>query len=48
MQAAVAWGLQHCSLAGIEASGVDEVQWQHGHHYLPLVCPIDQGCRRLL
>jgi transposase len=48
VQAAVAWGVQHRSLAGIEAIGVDEVQWQQGHHYLTLVCQIDQGCRRLL
>ena len=44
----VAWGLAHRSLEGIEAIGVDEVQWQKGHKYLTLVYQIDQGCRRLL
>jgi len=48
VQVAVAWGLEHRSLAGIEAIGVDEVQWQKGHHYLTLVYQIDPGCRRLL
>ncbi len=44
----VAWGLAHRSLEGIEAIGVDEVQWRKGHKYLTLVYQIDQGCRRLL
>jgi transposase len=48
VQAAVAWGLGNRSLAGIKAIGVDEVQWQKGHHYLTLVYQIDSGCRRLL
>jgi hypothetical protein len=29
----VAWGLAHRELNGIEALGVDEVQWQKGHKY---------------
>ena len=45
---AVAWGLAHRSLEGIEAVGIDEVQWQRGHHYLTLVYQIDAGARRLL
>jgi transposase len=48
VQMAVAWGLAHRNLSGIEAIGVDEVQWQKGHHYLTLVYQIDGRCRRLL
>jgi transposase len=44
----VAWGLVHRRLEGIEAIGVDEVQWRKGHKYLTLVYQIDSGCRRLL
>jgi len=45
---AVSWGLAHRSLEGIEAIGVDEIQWQRGHKYLTLVYQIDEECRRLL
>jgi transposase len=45
---AVEWGLRYRSLSGIEALGIDEVQWQRGHHYLTLVYQIDAGARRLL
>jgi len=45
---AVSWGLTHRSLEGIQAIGVDEIQWQRGHKYLTLVYQIDEGCRRLL
>jgi transposase len=45
---AVSWGLKHRDLGGVEAIGVDEIQWQHGHKYLTLVYQIDEGCRRLL
>jgi transposase len=45
---AVSWGLAHRNLDGIEAIGVDEVQWQKGHRYLTLVYQIDGNCRRLL
>ena len=45
---AVSWGLTHRSLEGIEAIGVDEIQWQRGHKYLTLVYQIDEDCRRLL
>jgi transposase len=45
---AVSWGLKHRDLGGIEAIGVDEIQWQRGHKYLTLVYQIDEDCRRLL
>ena len=45
---AVAWGRDHVDLAGIEAIGIDEIQWQHGHHYLTLVYQIDAARKRLL
>ena len=45
---AVAWGLGHRNLKGIEAIGVDEIQWRRGHKYLTLVYQIDEECRRLL
>src|ERR1051325_3889864 len=45
---AVHWGLTHRNLDGIEAIGVDEVQWRKGHRYLTLVYQIDGNCRRLL
>ena len=44
----VEYGLQHRSLAGIKAIGVDEIQYRKGHKYLTLVYQIDAGCRRLL
>jgi transposase len=45
---AVSWGLAHRDLSGIEAIGVDEIQWHRGHHYLTLVYQIDEGMKRLL
>ena len=45
---AVSWGLAHRDLEGVEAIGVDEIQWQRGHKYLTLVYQIDQQRRRLL
>ncbi len=45
---AVAWGLKHRDLGGIEAIGVDEVLWHRGHKYLTVVYQIDAHCRRLL
>lgn len=45
---AVAWGRAHADLTGIEAIGIDEIQWQHGHHYLTLVYQIDGVRKRLL
>jgi transposase len=45
---AVHWGLEHRSLDGIRAIGVDELSWKKGQKYLTLVYQIDHGCRRLL
>ena len=45
---AVDWGLAHRDLTGIQALGVDEIQWQRGHHYLTLVYQIEDGMKRLL
>jgi transposase len=45
---AVSWGLAHRDLRGIEAIGVDEIQWQRGQHYLTLVYQIEDGMKRLL
>ena len=44
----VAYGLEHRDLSGIQSIGIDEVQWQIGHHYLTVVYQLDAGCRRLL
>jgi transposase len=48
VQMAVAWGLAHRSLDGIEAIGVDEIAWKKGHNYLTLVYQIDGNGKRLL
>ena len=48
VQMAVSWGRDHMDLNGISAIGVDEIQWQRGHHYLTLVYQIDEHCKRLL
>ena len=44
---AVLWGIAHRDLAGIEAIGVDEIQWRSGHTNLTLVYQIS-GIKRLL
>lgn len=44
----VEYGLEHRSLEGIEAIGVDEWQWRRGHDYVTLVYQIQGDCRRLL
>jgi transposase len=44
----VQWGLEHRSLEGIKAIGVDEIQYSKGHKYLTLVYQIDAGRVRLL
>ena len=44
----VQWGLEHRSLEGIRAIGVDEIQYSKGHKYLTLVYQIDAGMGRLL
>lgn len=45
---AVFWGFLHRDMDGIEAIGVDEIQWRRGHHYLTLVYQIEDGMKRLL
>ena len=49
---AVLCGLVHRQLTSglkdVVAIGVDEIQWQRGHHYLTLVYQIDAEVRRLL
>ena len=44
----VEWGLRHRNLDGVDAVGVDEIQWKKGHKYLTLVYQISQGNVRLL
>jgi len=44
----VDYGLKHRRLEGIQALGIDEIQYRLGHQYLTLVYQIDAGCRRLL
>jgi len=48
VESIVEWGLAHRDLDGVEAIGVDEIQWHRGHHYLTLVYQIDETCKRLL
>ena len=48
VEMAVDWGLAHREISGVEAIGVDEIQWRKGHKYLTLVYQIDQSCKRLL
>jgi transposase len=45
---AVSWGLAQRDLEGIEAIGIDEVQWHRGHHYQTVVYQLDEGRKRLL
>jgi len=45
---AVEWGIVHRDLRGVEAVGIDEIQYQRGHRYLTLVYQIDGEIRRLL
>jgi len=44
----VEYGLKNRCLDGIQAIGIDEIQYKLGHQYLTLVYQIDDGCRRLL
>ena len=44
----VVYGLEHRSLDGIEAIGVDEIQYGKGHKYLTVVYQLDAGIRRLI
>jgi transposase len=48
VQWVVAYGLEHRSLDGIEALGVDEVAYSRGHKYMTLVYQIDAGKKRLI
>jgi transposase len=45
---AVLWGLEHRDLEGIEAIGIDEVQWHRGQQYQTVVYQLDEGKKRLL
>jgi transposase len=45
---AVSWGLKHRNLDGIEAIGIDEVQWHKGHKYQTVVYQLDEHQKRLL
>lgn len=45
---AVAYGLEHRDLCGIQALGIDEIAYKKGHKYLTVVYEIEQGMRRLL
>lgn len=45
---AVAWGLEHRSLDGVRAIGIDEISRGHGQNYITLVYQIDTGAKRLL
>jgi transposase len=45
---AVEWGVVHRDLRGVEAVGIDEIQYQRGHRYLTMVYQIDGQIRRLL
>ena len=44
----VSYGLANRSLDGVDAIGVDEVQWRKGHKYLTLVYQLNGATRRLL
>lgn len=44
----VEYGLRHRSLDGVEAIGIDEIQFGQGHNYLTLAYQLEAGRRRLL
>ncbi len=44
----VSWGLVHRDESGIEAIGIDEIQWKRGHQFVTLVYEIGSGSGRLL
>jgi len=48
VERAVAWGRAHLNLDGIQALGIDEMQYGRGHQYLTAVYQIDGWNRRLL
>ena len=45
---AVAWGLEHRDLSGVQAIGIDEIAWARGHTYLTVIYEIGETGRRLL
>lgn len=48
VERAVEWGRSHADYSGIEAVGIDEIQWKYGQTYLTLVYQIDVDVRRLI
>jgi len=48
VERAVEWGRSHADYSGIEAIGIDEIQWKYGQTYLTLVYQIDVNVRRLI
>lgn len=48
VERAVVWGRSHADYTGIEAVGIDEIQWKFGQTYLTLVYQIDVDVRRLI
>lgn len=48
VERAVEWGRSHADYSGIEAIGIDEIQWKFGQTYLTLVYQIDVQVRRLI
>ncbi len=51
VQWVVEWGLEHRSLEGVEALGVDELHWGRGKksdNFVTVIYQIDAGARRLL
>ena len=41
-------GRAHADYSGVEAIGIDEIQWKFGQTYLTLVYQIDVDVRRLI
>jgi transposase len=48
VERAVDWGRSQADYFGIEAIGIDEIQWKFGQTYLTLVYQIDVHVRRLI
>lgn len=48
VRSVVEYGLKHRCLEGIEAIGIDEIQYAKGHQYLTVVYQIDEDRKRLL
>lgn len=48
VERAVEWGRSCADYSGIEAIGIDEIQWKYGQTYLTLVYQIDVNVRRLI